>query len=250
MGKADLHIHSTASDGLASVPEILEHVEAHTDLDLIAIADHDMLEGSLEARELAAHKTYRFQVMVGVEITTLEGHLLAYDIEKPIRMLQPLARTIERVAAQGGFCVIPHPMSWLTRSLGQRGIRRLLSDPHLRAVVWGIEVFNPSLAGRVTYRKAMALNRREFGLGEFAGSDAHLWEHIGRSYTVFPGRNADDFRRALREGTTEAQGELLGWAEHRQMLSSAGEQLWRSLVLLPRKHIRRALRGLTSRQGR
>jgi hypothetical protein len=96
----------------------------------------------------------------------------------------------------------------------------------------------------------MALNLQEFGLGEFAGSDAHLLAHIGRGYTLFAGHGADDFRKALRAGTTEAHGEFLGYREHRQILSSAGEQLWRSLVLLPGKHIRRGLRGRSSREDR
>lgn len=46
MGKADIHIHSEYSDGMASVEEILEDVEHRTDLDLIAITDHDMFDGS------------------------------------------------------------------------------------------------------------------------------------------------------------------------------------------------------------
>ena len=42
MGKADLHIHSTHShDGTATVAAILTHVKRNTDLDVIAITDHD-----------------------------------------------------------------------------------------------------------------------------------------------------------------------------------------------------------------
>ena len=44
--KADLHIHSTYSDGLDSIPQILDYVEQQTDLDLIAIADHDDVRGA------------------------------------------------------------------------------------------------------------------------------------------------------------------------------------------------------------
>src|SRR5512145_457311 len=95
MGKADLHIHSEWSDGLPSIRDILEHVEYQTDLDLIAITDHDMIEGAFEAREIAAQKRYRFDVIVGMEITTLEGHLLAYDLEKSLRMMKPLDWTIK-----------------------------------------------------------------------------------------------------------------------------------------------------------
>ena len=93
LGRADLHIHSGAGDGVATVAEILEYVEHHTDLDLIAITDHDLLHGALEARELVAKRRYRFQIIVGIEITTLEGHILAYDLHEPIRMFSTRSTT-------------------------------------------------------------------------------------------------------------------------------------------------------------
>ncbi|HEM61404.1 MAG TPA: hypothetical protein ENO24_03850, partial [Chloroflexi bacterium] len=157
MAKADLHIHSGAGDGVATVGQILEYVEHETDLDLIAITDHDLIHGALEARELVAKRAYRFEIIVGVEITTLEGHLLAYDLEEPIRMLLPLAHTIELVHEQGGFCVVPHPMSWLTRSIGYNGLCRIMEDERDKVCVEGLEVLNPTLAGRVIYDKVLSL---------------------------------------------------------------------------------------------
>lgn len=150
MGKADLHIHSGAGDGLPATHEILDYVENETDLDLIAITDHDLIDGSLEARELVAKGGYRFQVLVGMEITTLEGHLLAYDLEEPVRMLQPLTRTIDLVHEQGGFCIVPHPMSWLTLSLQRWSIERILRDPREGIRLEGLEILYPNLAGRVS----------------------------------------------------------------------------------------------------
>ena len=147
LGKADLHIHSGAGDGIVSVAEILEYVEHETDLDLISITDHDLIHGSLEAKELLAKGDYRFECIVGMEITTLEGHLLAYDLEKPIRMLLPLARTVQLVHEQGGFCVVPHPMSWLTRSVGYHGLLRIMEDEREDVALEGLELLNPTLAG-------------------------------------------------------------------------------------------------------
>jgi hypothetical protein len=48
-GKADLHIHSDHSDGLARIPDIMEYVQNRTDLDVIAITDHNTIEGALFA---------------------------------------------------------------------------------------------------------------------------------------------------------------------------------------------------------
>jgi len=248
VGKADLHIHSSAGDGLPTVREILDHVEKETDLDLVAITDHDLIDGSLEARELVAKGGYRFQVLVGMEITTLEGHLLAYGLEEPVRMLQPLTRTIELVHEQGGFCIVPHPMSWLTLSLQRWSIERILRDPREEIRLEGLEILNPNLAGRVSYERVMALNEERFHLSELGGSDAHLLSMIGQAHTFFPGRTADDFRQALESRTTRAEGQFLSWEEHRQLAAVAGQQMMRSLVILPSKHIRRALDSLLERR--
>lgn len=241
MGKADLHIHSGAGDGVAPVSRILEYVEHETDLDLIAITDHDLIHGALEARELAAKKGYRYETIVGIEITTLEGHLLAYGLQEPIRMLLPLASTIELVHEQGGFCVVPHPMSWLTRSVGYRGLCRIMENLSERVSLEGLEVLNPTLAGRVVYDKVLALNRQRWHLPELGGSDAHSLEFIGSGHTLFPGRSADDFRSALSGGATIAGGRFLDLDDHRQLLNIAGEQMLKSLVIMPSQHVKRAV---------
>ncbi len=238
MGKADLHIHSAQGDGLATVAQILEYVEHETDLDLIAVTDHDDIRGSLEARELAARHCYRLGVIAGLEITTLEGHILAYDVETSFRMMRPLAATIRQVHEQGGFCIVPHPMSWLTRSVGQRGLRRIMRHPDPLVYFDGIEIINPSMAGRLVHSKARRLNEREFRLPASAGSDTHTLALIGTAYTRFPGHTADDFRRALEQNTIEPAGDFWGLDVHKGLLRIAGRQLWRSWVTLPIQHIR------------
>jgi predicted metal-dependent phosphoesterase TrpH len=243
MGKADLHIHSATGDGIPSVAEILDYVDRETDLDVVAITDHDLIDGALEARELVARGEYRFEFIVGMEITTLEGHLLAYDLEEPIRMLLPLARTIEMVHEQEGFCVVPHPMSWLTRSVGYRGLRRIVADNHELVSLDGVEVLNPTLAGRVIYKKALKMNREHWHLSELGGSDAHSLEFIGSGYSLFPGSSAADFRLALTQRTTEGVGRFLDFDDHRRLMSIAGEQMLKSLVIMPGQHLRRAIRS-------
>jgi predicted metal-dependent phosphoesterase TrpH len=247
-GKADLHIHSGAGDGVATVDQILEYVEHQTDLDLIAVTDHDLIDGALEARELGAKRRYRFDTIVGMEITTLEGHLLAYDLEEPIRMLLPLVSTIRSVHEQGGFCVVPHPMSWLTRSIGLHGLRRVIEDERDGVSFDGVEVLNPTLAGRVIYEKVLALNRESWLLPELGGSDAHSLEFIGSGHTLFPGRRADDFRRALKEKTTRACGRFLDLEDHRRLLNIAGEQMLKSLLIMPSQHVKRAIESVRKEQ--
>lgn len=242
MGKADLHMHSSVGDGLASVQEILDYVENSTDLDVIAITDHDDIRGSLRARELVAAGSYRFDFVVGVEITTISGHLLAYFIEKPVKGMRSLPTTIDEVHNQGGICVIPHPMSWLTRSVGRR---RLMAMARGATRADGIEMLNPSVAGRVAYRKAIDLNRDLLKLPEVAGSDSHSLSLIGSAYTQFEGKSAVDFRDSLFRGTTQACGEFWSFRDHYEI---AGRQTLRSMLISPSEKVGRAIRRFARRE--
>src|SRR5215218_286782 len=79
LSKADLHIHTTASDGAATVPELLEYVARKTDLRVIAITDHDSIASAKEAARLA-HQ-FGIDVIMGEEVSTADGHLLALFID-------------------------------------------------------------------------------------------------------------------------------------------------------------------------
>src|SRR5918999_680193 len=148
LGKADMHLHTLYSDGTASVAEVLAYVEYHTDLDLIAITDHERVDGALRARELHAAGDYSFDLVLGEEITTRRGHLLALFIERRIPPLRPVTETLERIRDQGGLAIATHPMAPLTPSLGRRTLLQLHADPDPRHHLDAIEIMNPSAAGR------------------------------------------------------------------------------------------------------
>ncbi|MBU0492323.1 MAG: phosphotransferase [Chloroflexi bacterium] len=238
-GKADIHIHSAADDGLNTPAEILDYAEHHTDLDVIAITDHDTIEGGLEAAELAARGGYRVQVIPGIEVSSRRGHVLALGVSRPIRMLQSLADTIAAVQEQGGFVVIPHPLSWLTFSVGERALDQVLADPQLATCVLGLEMLNPSFAGRVAVERVRHLNQTRWRLSETGGSDSHSVSLIGSAYTSFSGQTADDLRRALAAGTTQVGGRFWSVSDH---TSIARQQFWRAMVTAPRQRFPRALR--------
>ena len=110
LGKADLHVHSSIGDGLDSPTDLLEYAERHTDLDLIAVTDHDEVEGSLVAAERARERGYRCQVIAGSEITTRHGHVIALFVTERFPALRSLEETLEAVHAVGGICLVPHPL--------------------------------------------------------------------------------------------------------------------------------------------
>jgi predicted metal-dependent phosphoesterase TrpH len=239
MGKADLHIHTTHSDGMASVQQVFDFVENETALDLIAITDHDLFDGADEARNLAARRNYRFQVLTGMEVTTIEGHLLVLGIDTPVRSLQGLDKTIAQVHEQGGVVIAPHPMSWMIRSIGRNGLMRIHRNPHDEVYFDGFESLNPSLAGRVVATQARALNARVLQLAETAGSDSHVLPTIGSATTVYPGASADDLLRALKTKQTTIDGHYWTAEEMKYLARIGPAQLWQSLVKLPAKHLRR-----------
>src|SRR3972149_169791 len=151
-GKADLHVHTASGDGMASPRQILDYVEAETDLDVIAVTDHDDLRGALEAREVCARGRYRFQVITGMEVTAIEGHIIALWVEEPLPSLRPVEEVLEAVHRQGGLAVAAHPLSWLTRSLGQKALDRLAASGRDSVYLDAMETANqaPGPRGRAT----------------------------------------------------------------------------------------------------
>jgi predicted metal-dependent phosphoesterase TrpH len=238
IGTADLHLHTLASDGLIGARELVEHVDAQTDLDVIAVTDHDETSGALEAREWAARRGHRVQVIPGVEVTTRDGHLLALFIEERPPALLPLCRTAEWIVARGGVCLAPHPLTHWTHSLGQPALRDAIGA----GLLLGVEVLNSSLAGRGSRPHGLALADRH-GLAQVGASDAHMVAMIGLARTRFPGRSPQDLRTALQQRTTYAEGRFATPAE---MAAEALPQLARSMVHLP---LRRVARYVRSRAG-
>ena len=201
LGKADLHMHSTFSDGYASIEDILQYVEHQTDLDVVAITDHDCIEGSLRAWNLALSGSFRVQVIVGAEISTRDGHLLALGIERLIPAGLSMSDTIHAVHAQGGFAVVAHPLSMWCPSATRATLDSLASEPPD-----GVEERNGSFAGIGSNGRVHVVNSLYFGWAALGGSDAHNVRSIGSSQTLFPGSTVGDLLHAIRNKTTLATG--------------------------------------------
>ena len=216
MSKADLHLHTTYSDGRGTVPEVLAHV-ACSDLRLIAITDHDTIAGAVEAHRLAS--AFGVQVIVGEEVTTAEGELLALFIDSALPPGRPAAETIAAVHAQGGLCIAPHPFAWGLPSLGKAGLRQRCAPGTTPSgvVAWqldALEGFNASLTWpRSACNLAAQRAAHELGVPAVGGSDAHAVATIGRGYTLFPGRSVDDLYRAIQRHHLTWGGRCIGVAD-------------------------------------
>ena len=118
---------------------------------------------------------------------------------------------------------------------------RVMRDARAGICFDGIELINPSIAGKVVAAKVERFNRESGHLPETGGSDAHTLPLIGSAYTTFAGTTADDFRRSLRAKQTQAGGGYWGREDYLALARIARRQMFKSLVRLPVKHIRRSI---------
>ncbi|MGZ3586463.1 MAG: PHP domain-containing protein [Candidatus Limnocylindrales bacterium] len=207
MGRADLHIHSAASDGTASVSDILAHVAARADLDVIAIADHDRIDAAQAAQAIAGELAYPFEVIVAEEVSTRGGHLLALYLQERVTPWRSLRATVAAVHEQGGLAIPAHPLIPYPLCASARTLERLLADPDPVSHPDALETFNPTTAGRPWHPRVVAFAARH-GLPGVGNSDAHELEQVGQAWTEFPGRSAADLRAAILAGRTSWQGEF------------------------------------------
>ncbi len=200
MGYSDLHIHSIYSyDGTASISAILKHASANTDLNVLAITDHDTMSGVSEAINLAPK--YNLEVIPGMEVSSKDGHVLCLFINRPIPAGLSLLETVLRVGDQGGLCVAAHPMAKAINSLKFDTIRETLTHPEAVKILIGVEAFNGGLV--YTRRNAMVENEsRGLPLAQLGDSDAHILRMIGTGSSWFEGTTAQELKTALINRTT------------------------------------------------
>jgi predicted metal-dependent phosphoesterase TrpH len=212
--KADYHIHTSIGDAVCSPEEIVDHVEKNTDLKVIAITDHDQIKGGIAAREYALKKKYKIDVIVGEEVSTLKGHLIGLFMKKRIRRYTGLIDTIKEMHSQGAIVIVPHPLSYLTTSVGEMAFRKVMEHKDDDVYFDAVELINPAIAGRVTDPKAIKLNNSYWKLPATGGSDSHSLDNIGDAYTIFKGKTEQDFKKAILSGKTSYAGRYWNFKEH------------------------------------
>ena len=197
--KIDMHIHTRYSlDGKGEPKEFVKAAKKKA-LSGIAITDHNEIHGAIKGREYARDMN-DFLVIVGEEISTRDGHVLAYNIRKAIeRDLTPEA-TIEKIHEQGGFAVAAHPgrfPSGLKRNI----IRDLKFD--------GVESLNGATIP-CKNRKAKKLAEK-MKIGVIGGSDSHFPRKVGAAYTEFEGSSlgAMDVQQHVLQRRSEPGGRSL-----------------------------------------
>ncbi len=190
----DLHNHTKYSPDSRVSPAELVAMARRLGLQGLAITDHNAVAGIQETREAAGEG---FLVIPGTEISSKEGHILAYGVHEVIPRDMPVPETVDRIAALGGVAVAAHPYRFWS-GLGEEALGQ--------ARFSAFETCN----GRTLKRgndqaKAKAKAVR---VGQTGGSDSHYLDEVARAVTSINSgvTDADDVLQLLGQGKIAAQG--------------------------------------------
>ncbi|MBI4233610.1 MAG: PHP domain-containing protein [Chloroflexi bacterium] len=201
----DLHTHTyPKSDDSFLEPEQLIGRAREVGLDGICLTEHDGFWDAETAEALT--RRFNFLVLPGCEVTTEEGHLLAFGVDRYIFGMHRASFVKELVDRAGGVLVVAHPYRRKYREEEARdeisydGMVRRACENIVFPLADAVEVMN----GRGSAREnafAHEIGKR-FGLKGTGASDAHRWEDIGTFATEFeaPIGSLSDLIREIKGG--------------------------------------------------
>ncbi len=193
---ADLHCHSDWSDGVVSPSHILDAAELRG-IRIIAVTDHDMIRGALEANARSSHRDTR--LIVGQEVTSRwQHHIVGLFLDNPVPLFRTVPETVRAIRDRGGLAVVAHAGLGLPSSASISTITRWLEETTFD----GIELDSPFLSPPARRRLLDFYDAHGEGLGAaIGGSDAHFGD-VGRVVTLFEGETPDDLRSAIESRRT------------------------------------------------
>jgi predicted metal-dependent phosphoesterase TrpH len=216
MMKLDLHIHSSYSeDGDGSPKEIIKILKKRG-FQGMSITDHNTLDGSLRAMKIAPKD---FLVIPGVEISTLDGHLIALNIKEPVEKKLTIQDTVDRVIDLGGIPIVPH----LFRNLSGIKKEKLME---ISSKLSAIEVFNSCSTPQTNLKTAKIA--KELKIGGTGGSDAHEPEYVGFGYTTINNNDLkiDSIISEINKHKTWGEGNVLPFSYRQDRMIKSMKQFF------------------------
>jgi predicted metal-dependent phosphoesterase TrpH len=184
--KVEFHCHTVFSKDSLTRPEDLVKTVRRIGLDRLIVTDHNSTGGAF-----AAHSIDPELVIIGEEIMTTRGELLASFMTEEIPPHLTPQETIKRLRQQGAFISVAHPMD-PQRGWKQEELLEILPD------VDAIETFN-SRCMLASYNDQALAFAREHDVPRTVGSDAHVSCEVGRAILITPlFTNADQLRAVIR----------------------------------------------------
>ncbi len=185
----DLHSHTLWSKDCLVSFETIQRLCRQRGLDRIAITDHNTAQGALAMQQLAPEL-----VVVGEEIMTTQGEILAYFVAETVPAGLSPEETIRRLRDQGAVISVSHPFDRL-----RKGAWREADLLRIAPLIDAVEIFNARCLFPEDNQRAQAF-ARQHGIMGTAGSDAHTVIEYGRAATqMAPFQDAESFRSALRQ---------------------------------------------------
>lgn len=197
--KADLHIHTTFSDGYMTPSETIDIIARAARVKVVAITDHDTTTGAAIARDYARQKYPHLEVIVGQEITTGQGDVVGLFLQTDLPYFATALEAIEAVHRQGGLAVAVHPFTF---SGGMESVHNAIRRLPFDAVETrhGCPL---SIPGNIW---ATLVNRFGQRLPALGNSDSHIPYTVGQAFTWFPGASAADLYVAIQTNSVRPGG--------------------------------------------
>jgi predicted metal-dependent phosphoesterase TrpH len=154
------------------------------------------VDGALRARDAAPDG---LSVIVGQEVRTSTGDLIALYVTKPIRPGMAPVDAAAQIHAQGGVVGLAHPFDRFRSGAGRKGwedeLERVIPELDY------IEAWNARLMVGDGNTRAAEFAKAH-NLPGVAASDAHTVMEVGVAYTMLDGAldTAEEFRAALAAG--------------------------------------------------
>ncbi len=195
MLRVELHCHTSYSKDCLTAPRTLVEARRRKGLDWVVVTDHNSIEGARIAHELDPEGA-----IVGEEIMTTRGELLAAYVSKEIPAGLAPREAIERLRDQDSFISVSHPFD-----AARKGAWRLDDLLDIAPLVDAIEVFNSRCMVRSANSRSLEF-ARQHSLAGTVGSDAHTVFELGRSTMLLePFSDAASLRTRVRSGVSEVR---------------------------------------------
>jgi len=208
---AELHCHSTCIklpyfplfyDAVQTVEQILEQCLIKN-IEILSITEHDSLEGFRIAQKIIEKKKLPIILIPGSEISTADGHMLAYGILKEIPRGLTAEKTVELIHEQNGLAFAAHPF------IPFFSMKEKIFNLPLDGIEGGCAAANKS-----ANVKAMAAAKK-MKLPATSSSDAHSIYGMGKGRTIFTKKikNWNEALVALRKGEFKIETDYQSWAK-------------------------------------
>ena len=180
----DLHVHTSPASPCSSstVDEIIQEAK-RIGLDGICLTDHNHVWDPEEVADL--RRKHNFLILRGNEITTDQGDMVVFGLEKEIKGIVKLEDLKEEVSKAKGFMIVAHPFrGFLTFGIGKLGLtpEKAMERP-LFKYVDAVEVMNCKVTKKENSFAAKVAEG--LSLPATGGSDAHEGSAVGIFATRF-----------------------------------------------------------------